>query len=191
MADIEQACQSINAELPASGMDRETLDAVLRRLLTLAADEDLWREDLYPPPEAPELQARYRILEIPGRLVLYLNVMRPGKRIVPHNHTTWACVAAVQGVEHNAVYERVSGGLEPGPAVLRQEKVVEVGPGKGIALMADDIHSVSIPEGGIIRHLHLYGKPLESLDRRLAFDMQANTCAYMDVGVKTRQAAGA
>jgi len=170
----------------SSELDRSKLEDIRSRLLKLAARPEFWSEDDYPSPPDGELQNRFLIAsEADGGISLYLNVVRSGKKVPPHDHTTWACIAAVEGVEHNMFYSRTDDGSVEGKATLTMDKVVAVGPGDSIAMMPDDIHNFEVRGDQIIRHLHFYGRPLETLSERKAFDLENGTYKIMDVGVKT------
>ncbi|NYT63642.1 hypothetical protein H0A66_15100 [Alcaligenaceae bacterium] len=190
--ETESAVQPYIAKMQAienqHGINRDSLDQILDTLIDLSAITNLWGADRYPDPAEGVLQERYLIHEESDRsFALYLNVMRTGKKIIPHNHTTWACIAAVTGTEYNYVFERHDDGSVPGHAVIAQTKEIQVSPGSGIALMAEDIHAVHIKEDKVIRHLHMYGKALETLNERVAFDTDTNTCRIMDIGVQTKR----
>lgn len=185
--DIAQTITDIKKTLTRDGLSRKSLDNVLEQLIDLASHLSWWGADRYPGPDDGVRQARYLISEADDKTyALYLNVMRRGNKIVPHYHTTWACIAAVEGVEQNYLYRRTDDGTTPGKASLEQERVVTVAPGDGIALMPDDIHAVQI-EDDEIRHLHMYGKSLETLDQRVAFDLEAGTYGVMQTGIQTRR----
>lgn len=184
------AALSATRSAVAGGVTRETLDIARKALDALASDTSLWTEEDYPAPQDGETQARYMIAQDdPEGLTLYLNVMRPGKKIPPHDHTTWACVAGVEGIEHNGIWDRLDDGSVAGKAQLRQRDLVALGSAetRSIALMPDDIHSVEIRGEDIIRHLHMYGRPLETLSNRTVYDPDAGTCRPMTVGVTTRR----
>lgn len=184
---VRQIIEKTRKRLDGAALDRDVLGSIRDDLLALAANAALWSEEDYAPPEGEERQARYLIgSEGPTGITLYLNVMRSGKTIPPHDHTTWACVAAVEGSEQNTLYERKDDGSKPGHAVIEVREVVDLAPGNAVALMPDDIHSVAILGDQIIRHLHFYGRPLETLTERKAFDLDNNTYKIMAVGVKTR-----
>ena len=175
------------AIIDAGTLDRAALDRIRARILDIAARDDFWSEADYPGPAECDQQNRYLVgQESPEGISLYLNVLRAGKKIPPHNHTTWACIAAVSGVEHNTLYDRLDNNSVPGPAEIRAREVVVIEPGNALAMLADDVHSVEIKGDQIIRHLHFYGRPLETLDKRLTFDMENGTCKIMKMAVKTK-----
>jgi predicted metal-dependent enzyme (double-stranded beta helix superfamily) len=159
------------------GVTRASLAAIKAEMLKLAAREDLFPSSEFPPPPPGEKGSRRYLLQEDegGRFALYLNALNPGNETKPHDHTTWACIVAVEGQELNRVYERLDDGSQPGKCEIRLREEAMVEPGRGIAFMPDDIHSIHTQGTVPTRHLHLYGLALEKLDDRMAYDPEAGT----------------
>lgn len=168
-------------------VSRENLQQIRGLLEGIASIEKYWCEDEFPAPTEGKVQTRYLISQDDdASYALYLNVMHTGKVAPPHNHTTWACIAAVEGEEYNYVYEpKEAGPLLPGDREIELSKTIVVKPGQGIDLLPNDIHSIAINDGESTRHLHFYGRGLETLDRRLMWDKDLKSCKVFVMDVKT------
>ena len=186
-ASVQALVNETRTLLSAGELDRYALSQIQLELESLASQTELWDCDEFAEPNAEERQNRYLVYTGgDSDITLYLNVMRPGKKIPPHDHTTWACVAAVVGSEFNTLYDRLDDGAVEGKAEIEEREVIELAPGGSVSLMPDDIHSVEIRGNECIRHLHFYGRPLETLTARKTFDVEAGTYRIMGVGVKTK-----
>ena len=160
----------------AQGVTREALNDMREELYKLAARKELFPTSDFPPPGGDTPNIRYLLSEDSDRrFALYMNSIKPGKLTDPHNHTTWAIVAAVEGEEINRFYERTDDGSDPGKAALRQTDEVVVRPGVGVTMMPDDIHSIAVVGDMPTLHLHMYGKSLDAVTDRLGFDLEAGT----------------
>jgi predicted metal-dependent enzyme (double-stranded beta helix superfamily) len=156
------------------GLIRAALDAISERLQALAADHaELFSAADFPPPQAGsgDTSTRYRLNPGEDGFALYLNSLLPGKTTIPHNHDTWAVIAALEGEELNRVYKRTDDGTDPEHATLDLEREVVVRPGTPIAFLPEDIHSIHVAGATPTLHFHLYGRPLETLSGRLGYEL--------------------
>jgi predicted metal-dependent enzyme (double-stranded beta helix superfamily) len=175
------------AVIDRQGLTRSSLVNILAKLQELAAKRQYWEADSYPPARGESVSALYKVAEDPTRgFALYLEVACPGKKVPPHNLTTWACIAAVEGRADNILYRREDRGSGPGRASLIQTGRVAVEPGRAIALMPDAIHATANSSPETARHLHFYGQALETLTTRLQFDLEKQTASTMAPIVTTR-----
>jgi predicted metal-dependent enzyme (double-stranded beta helix superfamily) len=176
-AAIAATIDRIRAIEHREGVTRPALDAIKVEMLALAEQEHLFPTGEFPPPPPGEVgNRRYLLQEDPDkRFALYLNALNPGNQSKPHDHTTWAVVVAVEGQELNRVYRRLDDAGAPGKARVVPDHEVMVEPGRGIALMPDDIHSIHTEGSAPTRHLHIYGLALERLDKRQAYDLESGT----------------
>jgi predicted metal-dependent enzyme (double-stranded beta helix superfamily) len=164
----------VRAILATEGVTRTALDAISLRLLALASkDAALFSADDFPPPQpgSGDTSTRYRLNPGEEGVALYLNSLLPGKTTVPHNHDTWAVIAALKGEELNRVYRRADDRSDPDQASLELVREVVVQPGTPIAFLPEDIHSIHVTGDSPTLHFHLYGHPLETLTGRLGYEL--------------------
>jgi len=174
---VDQALADIRAIAAAQALDRAVLARITARLEKLAANAALFTREDFPPPAASEgvgASTRYRLNPGDGDddVALYLNSINPGKTSIPHNHTTWATIVAVEGQEENRVYRRTDDGSDPAQARLELEREVTVQPGTSIAFLPEDLHSIHVIGDRPTLHFHLYGQPLETLSRRIGVNLE-------------------
>jgi rhodanese-related sulfurtransferase/predicted metal-dependent enzyme (double-stranded beta helix superfamily) len=163
-------------QLEREGVSTATLEKIGGLLSALAR-----RAELFPQEEFP-LGADggiYRLSEDPDhRFVLYASAGGAGKKVPPHNHTTWAIIAGVHGAERNVVYERLDNAAREGFVQLREAPAKEKTLRRGdvICYLPDDFHHIETPAGsGDALHLHFYGLSLEHLPDRVSVDMASGT----------------
>jgi hypothetical protein len=90
------------------GVTYASLDRIGGLLARLARRADLLRQAEFPLGADGGI---YRLSEDPDhRFALHASAGGPGKKVPPHNHTTWAVIAGVHGAERNVVYERLDNG---------------------------------------------------------------------------------
>jgi predicted metal-dependent enzyme (double-stranded beta helix superfamily) len=173
-AAVTALLDDVRAIVAAQGVTRASLDAVSQRLLDLAShDAALFTAKDFPPPQAEsgDTSTRYRLNPGEEGFALYLNSLLPGKTTIPHNHDTWAVIAALEGEELNRIYQRTDDGRDPDHATLNVEGEVVVRPGTPIAFLPEDIHSIHVTGAAPTLHFHLYGRPLETLTGRLGYEI--------------------
>ena len=184
-AAVSEAVAKIRSIEAEDGVTRPALDRICEILVDLAAKDDLFDREHFPDPD-PDAPARLYVLseDDGGRFPLYLTCSRPGGRVPPHNHTTWAVVVGLSGEEENRLYDRTDGGDGPGHATLEQTRQVVLRGGDALAMMPDDIHSVHTPGDEVRRHFHMYGLSLEKLPERIFYDLENQTCKFMPANPK-------
>ena len=174
---IDQALADIRGIASVQPFDRAVLARITARLEQLASHSGLFTRADFPPPAASEgvgAATRYRLNPEDGDddVALYLNSINPGKTSIPHNHTTWATIVAVEGQEENRIYRRTDDGSDPAVARLELAREVTVQPGTPIAFLPDDLHSIHVVGDRPTLHFHLYGRPLETLSQRIGVNLE-------------------
>jgi predicted metal-dependent enzyme (double-stranded beta helix superfamily) len=165
-----------HVSLPAPAVEE-----VKAAVLELAQQRHLWALKDFPIPEG-QLWGVYEVnQDADGRFAVYASAARPGHSQPPHNHTTWACISGVTGVEKNVLWQRVSGGDRPGPAQVEPTLELSLGADDVFFLGPEDIHTIEVLAPGDAMHLHVYGLGFPYLDKRIRYDTASGTCSYFPV----------
>ena len=156
----------------AASATREQLAEVATLLEALGRRRELFPAEAFAVvPGRPT--AIYRLAEdLDGGHALYLSLGEPGKAQPPHDHTTWAIIAGVQGNERNEVYARERS-ADPLRDVLTHVQRVDVQPGSSIVLGPADVHTIELVDDEPGAHLHFYGLALDRLHGRVVFESTA------------------
>jgi predicted metal-dependent enzyme (double-stranded beta helix superfamily) len=183
---IATLIQQVGSIVSTDGVTRASLNGIEHALASLAQQESLFTLEDFPPSNDANGMALYELNREPGDgITLYLVVIRPDNSTKPHDHTTWAAIAAVKGEETNRVYAREDDGAIPGCATLKLVRTVTVQPGTSVSFLPEDIHSIHGNGVDLIRHLHLYGRPLDRLTGRVGYDVEAGTVVSYNMNFMT------
>ena len=157
------------------GVTRESVNMMKDELMKLAQNKHLFvvPEEFKPTQRGTFKDfVAYRLNKDDGSpRSLYVSLALPGKSSPPHNHNNWAILVGLDGVETNKLY-RVD--AKEG---FKQIEQVDVGPGVGMALMGEDIHSIHVQGRGDepVWQLRFYERALEAQTDRVQFDENGNT----------------
>lgn len=173
VAEAISKTREIEAE---KGVTREALEEIRQVMVGLAQRRELFPRTTFKARGDRPDDRIYRLSEDDGhRFALYINCGEPGTKTPPHDHTTWAVIAGIDGEEHQWIYKRTDDGSQPGVGTVEVDHEFTVTPGKAIAFMPDDIHAINVRGDVPALHLHLYGRGFEKMTGRVAYDVNAGT----------------
>ncbi|AVG39788.1 hypothetical protein QEP16_12770 [Achromobacter insolitus] len=166
---VEETMARVRTIEQDHGQTRQALEAIKNELLSLARHSDVFVTTEFKPAVRGTFKdfVAYRLNDDDGTgRALYLSLALPGKSSPPHNHKNWAVLVGMVGAEENRLYEVDSSGE------FRQRETVMVGPGVGVALLGEDIHSIHVQGVGDepVWQLRFYERALEAQVDREQFD---------------------
>ena len=92
----------------------------------------------------------------------------PASTCPPHNHTTWAVIAGIEGSEENRFYARTAAGPQPSGGQ-------DVGPGVAVGFLPEELHSIHVQGEVPVLNFHMYGLALDRLHRREFWDRKSES----------------
>ena len=176
--EIDACLDDIKAVVGDDGVTRDTLAKISDRLLALAKRTDLFHYDLFPVLGEHEKanSTIYQLAEDDNHgFALFAVSECYGNMSPPHDHTTWAVIAGIEGEELNRTYERLDDGATPGHSEIRETGQMIVAAGSAAAFLPDDIHSIQCVTDVPTLNFHLYGKSIAHLPERKMFNMRDGT----------------
>lgn len=162
-AAVAETMARVRALEASGGVTHATLEAMRDELLGLARRKALFPREEFPLGEegAEDRNRLYCLAEEDDhRFALYVQCCAPGLDVPPHNHTTWAVIVGLEGVEENRFYER------EGEAAPRQSGGLDVIDGVGVAFLPDELHSIHVHGDTPVMNFHMYGLALTELAER-------------------------
>lgn len=159
---VKETVDRIRALEAEQGVTRDSLEAIKAEVMALAAKKELFPVGDFPAnDQSTRNNVLYRLSEDDDhRFVLYGHVARGKVAAPPHDHTTWAVIAGIEGEELNRIYEH------DGDGGVREVRQQVIGEGTAIAFLPDDLHSIHIEDGATVLNFHMYGLGLEQLHGR-------------------------
>lgn len=171
---VEEAVDVVRSILE-NGTDEPHMAQARQVLRQLALRTHLFPRKEFPIPGdgVDDLMTRLR-QDDDGGYALYVNSGRSQQYYRPHDHgSSWAIVAAIEGVERNTIFRRVDSSDEMA-ANLEVVEEIDLAPGNAISLQPREIHSVQGIGEAPILHLHLYKLGYHKQAGRLEFDLEHN-----------------
>ena len=177
--EINGCVKDIRAMISSDGVTPSTLSEVRARLLELATRHDLFNSKIFPVQIGDNTSSLYLLSEDDKHEYAFYAVSeKQGNMSPPHDHTTWAVIAGIEGEELNKFYRRLDNEESLGQAQICEFHSEIVGAGTGVTLMPEDIHSIHCLVDQPTLNFHFYGRSIEHLPHRKAFNMADGTYKY-------------
>ena len=174
--EINRCVQEIRAMISSNGVTRSALSEAKAHLLELATYQELFNTDIFPVQDGDDGSSLYLLSEdVNHEYAFYALSETRGNMTPPHDHTTWAVIAGIEGEELNKFYDRLDNGKDEGQAQIRETHSKVVGVGTGVILLPEDIHSIHCLVEQPTLNFHFYGRSIEHLPNRKAFNMAEGT----------------
>lgn len=171
---VDQVMERVHAIEASDGITRASLNRMRDVVAELSRHPELFVTDEFQPAKRGTFKdfIAYKLNRDDGtERTLYVSLALPGKSSPPHNHKNWAILVGLKGVEINRLY------AADAAEGFRQIDEITVGPGVGLALLGDDIHSIHVQGEGDepVWQIRFYERALDQQTNREQFDEQGNT----------------